>query len=234
MSAVRLNMWTSGSRRGTSSGGNDLVAVVPQSDLSGNLSAAGLAVVIEAISRAATIDFTQLEHHLPLAEDREYFQRWPGEHYKFLTGLASVLSPQLVLDIGTYHGASALALSLHSERVVTYDISDLHSIGNAYEDLCDDRPNVSQQIGDLSEADFFESQIGLIQEADLIFIDGPKDGKFEYEVVPKLVQSMKSQSLLVLDDIRFANMRDLWIGIPKPRIDVGSFAHSSGTGVVFI
>ena len=39
---------------------------------------------------------------------------------------------------------------------------------------------------------------------------------------------------MVLDDIRFAGMQDLWKNqISFPRIDLGSFGHFSGTGVVF-
>jgi len=171
---------------------------------------------------------------LPLQEDREWFTLWPGEHYAFLDGLARVVQPGLVLDVGTYHGASALVMARHARTVVTYDIVALNEIGNAYEGLTTDHKNVQQVLGDLANDVFYESQVELIRTADLVLVDGPKDGVFEYQVVPRLVQDMKQGSILILDDIRFANMVKLWKSLDKPRLDVGCFAHSSGTGVVFI
>ena len=60
-----------------------------------------------------------------MEEDRTWFDMWPGEHYKFLRSLAKVMQPKLALDIGTYHGASALAITPYSEQVFTYDIVPL-------------------------------------------------------------------------------------------------------------
>jgi predicted O-methyltransferase YrrM len=213
---------------------HELVAVPPQSDVSPSLPLDRLALVTEAIHGSSSINFAPELAGFELEEDRTWFDMWPGEHYKFLRSLAAVLRPKLALDIGTYHGASALAIAPYSEQVRTYDIVPLAQIGNAYTNLLGDNPNMTQEIGDLANPDFYGTQKSKIHEADLVIIDGPKDGVFEYKVVPKVIQDMKSGSLLVLDDIRFSNMKDLWMGIGQPRIDVGSFAHSSGTGIVFL
>jgi len=187
-----------------------------------------------AIQEAINVDPRPWADSLPLPEDRGWFTLWPGEHYAFLAGLARVVRPDLTIDIGTYHGASALALSGSSGRVITYDVVSLAHIGNAYVQLTNDHPHVEQVVGDLAAPQFFASQLSLLQAAEIVLVDGPKDGVFEYVVVPKLITVIKPGSLLILDDIRFANMQELWMSPSKPRIDVGGFAHSSGTRVVFI
>lgn len=228
-------MWLTNARRSNrEKDSHELVACPPQSDISTAIPRDGMAVVAAAVTEAVNTNLQDLAVVFPLEEDREWFTLWPGEHYAFLDGLARVVQPNLVLDVGTYHGASALVMARHARTVVTYDIVALDEIGNAYESLTIDHKNVQQVLGDLAEDAFYESQVELIRTADLVLVDGPKDGVFEYQVVPRLVQDMKQGSILILDDIRFANMAKLWKSLDKPRLDVGCFAHSSGTGVVFI
>ena len=96
------------------------------------------------------------------------------------------------------------------------------------------RKNIEQIIGDLSESTFYSMEIKKIRKADIIFIDGPKNYTFEKMMINKLLSNMKKGSLLVIDDIRFVNMLDIWQSIKKPKIDLAEFGHISGTGVVFI
>jgi hypothetical protein len=44
----------------------------------------------------------------------------------------------------------------------------------------------------------------------------------------------KNNKILIIDDIKFINMIDLWINIESPKIDISSFGHWSGTGIVDI
>ena len=213
---------------------HELVGSPPQSEISTNIPRDRLALVAAAVVEAVDADLEKMSEVFPLEEDRNWFTLWPGEHYAFLDGLTRVAKPALVLDIGTYHGASALVMASHTEKLVTYDIVPLHEIGSAFEQLTSEYTNVQQIVGDLSEHAFYESQIELITNSDLVLVDGPKDGVFEYALVPRLLQDMKEGSILVLDDIRFANMVELWKNLDRPRMDVGCFAHSSGTGVVFV
>lgn len=228
-------MWLTNARRSNrEKDSHELVACPPQSDISTAIPRERMTVVAAAVTEAVNANLHDLASVFPLLEDREWFTLWPGEHYAFLDGLAGVVQPGLVLDVGTYHGASALVMARHARTVVTYDIVALDEIGNAYKGLTTDYKNVQQVLGDLADDAFYESQVELIKTADLVLVDGPKDGVFEYQVVPRLVQDMKQGSILILDDIRFANMVKLWKCLDKPRLDVGCFAHSSGTGVVFL
>lgn len=223
-------------RRAASDAGQShkLVACPPQAEIATNLPEEGLLIVVQAIAEAVTLDMSRLAQRLPREEDQDWFALWPGEHYAFLKGLARTLRPTLVLDIGTYHGASALAMADHSTRIISYDVIPITEISGGYIRLTSDFTNVEQRIGDLAQEDFYQTQQEVVCEADVVMVDGPKDGIFEYEVVPKLLLNMKPGSLLILDDIRFENMQKLWRNLAKPRIDVGCFAHSSGAGVVFV
>jgi len=212
----------------------DLVACVPQAELKPELSRPQLQILADAVSTAVSTDLSGTSERLSLQEDREWFTTWPGEHYTLLASLAESISAQRAWDIGTYHGASALALAGVVESVVTNDVVPLSDMEGAYVALESDWPNVTQVVGNLADDHFYATHETSIADADLIVMDGPKDGRFEYAVVPRLLTTMKTGSILVMDDIRFANMRALWLGLDRPRIDVGCFGHWSGTGIVFI
>ena len=44
----------------------------------------------------------------------------------------------------------------------------------------------------------------------------------------------KKFRILILDDIQFVNMIDFWRKIKSPKLDITSFGHFSGTGIVDI
>jgi hypothetical protein len=94
---------------------------------------------------------------------------------------------------------------------------------------------ISQIIGDLSEDAIFEKNIDVLNSADVIFMDAPKDDLFEYRMAKNLsMLSRKTFKLLIVDDIQFVNMIDFWRSISSPKLDVSSFGHWSGTGIVDI
>src|SRR5437763_1523962 len=99
------------------------------------------------------------------------------------------------------------------------------------EDFEDDR--LQQQIGDLSDAAVFDLHRSLIQETELLFVDRPKDGGFERKLLRQLeTVDFHKPLLLVMDDIRFWNMLAIWQDIARPKLDLTSFGHWSGTGLV--
>ena len=73
----------------------------------------------------------------------------------------------------------------------------------------------------------------LFQSADIVFVDGPKDGMSEYKFLQNLnVLDGAAQPLLIFDDTRLLNMVDVWRKINRPKLDITSFGHWSGTGLV--
>ena len=66
-----------------------------------------------------------------------------------------------------------------------------------------------------------------------MFLDGPKDGIFEKQLLSRLASAEYFKpKILVLDDIKFMNMIPLWRSIQNPKLDLTSFGHWSGTGLV--
>jgi predicted O-methyltransferase YrrM len=168
-----------------------------------------------------------------------WVNQWPGEHYRLLIGLMGILNPRVIVEIGTYTGASALAFLEHAAqdtRIVTYDIIPWDQIDGTlltHKDFDDGR--LEQRIGDLAEPDYWATQRDLFLDADLVFLDGPKDAVFEPKMLEKLAQLRTERGfLLVVDDIRFLEMLEPWCRFPSPRLDVTSFGHWSGTGLALV
>ena len=171
------------------------------------------------------------------ADGNDFTRIWPGEHYRLLAALVKLLQPKRVVEVGTFRGLSALALKKFLPavgRITTFDLVPWESLADtclrpgAFED---DR--LQQQIGDLSDPAVFELHHSLIQETELLFVDGPKDGVFERKLLQQLETVEFHKALLVvMDDIRFWNMLAIWQDIARPKLDLTSFGHWSGTGLV--
>lgn len=164
--------------------------------------------------------------------------RWPGEHYRLLTAACDIVQPKLAVDVGTATGLSVLAMlrSPGVGRVVTFDIEPWSvskwggSTALREEDF---GPRLSQEVADLGASGVFDSFASTMSSAELIFVDGPKDGVFEPAFFAQLYFSPpKVLQLLIVDDIRVMPMVRLWHGLPAPRLDFTSFGHFSGTGLL--
>ena len=77
------------------------------------------------------------------------------------------------------------------------------------------------------------SQYDVLQKADLIFVDGSKDGISE-NVFIKLFDriSFENNPIVFFDDIKFEIMIKIWREIKHPKLDITSFGHWSGSGLV--
>ena len=171
--------------------------------------------------------------------DSKYFNIFPGEHYRILAGFIAYEKPKTIIDIGTSSGMSSrimLDYSTKDSKIVTFDLIkwdnfDSHLSKNDFKG-----GRLTQYLEDLSNIQNFRKHLSLIDKADLIFLDAPKDGIFEYSFIKNLSQSKltKKKRFLILDDIKFFNMVKLWRSIKSPKFDLTSFGHSSGTGLVDI
>ena len=193
-------------------------------------------IALAAAARALETDLTELE---PRADrcDAEHINLWPGEHYRLLAGLVETLEPKLIVEVGTFRGLGALALrksAAHRAQVITYDLYSYKSFQWPVlrdEDFGDD---FQQRLGDLSDTTYFSTQADIMSTTDLIFIDGPKDGRFERTFSELLISAGKPGAVLVFDDIRLMNMVKFWRELPLPKLDVTSFGHYTGTGIAML
>lgn len=169
--------------------------------------------------------------------DLKLVNLWPGEHYRLLAGLVEVLGARRVVEIGTGTGLSALAMlsAMPSDgRVLTFDVvpwRDYPDVILQREDFADGR--LEQRVADLSEVAAAEQHLETLQDADLIFLDAAKDGQQERRFL-ELFDGVQFTAgpILVLDDIRLWTMLEIWRSVSWPKLDVTSFGHWSGTGMV--
>lgn len=173
------------------------------------------------------------------SEDFQHFNTFPGEHYRLLKAICKHLTPRMAVEIGTYTGMGSIALMQglpDNAQLHTFDIRDWQSLPTHLHQNYFDQGKITQHLCDLSETNTFARYREILEQADLIFCDGPKDGRFEYKFLDHLqeINARDEFKLLILDDIRFPNMIDLWRSIKSPKIDISSLGHFSGTGLVDI
>ena len=169
---------------------------------------------------------------------------WPGEHYRLLASAVSVLRPLRIVEIGTNTGLSALAMRDRmppSSRLWTFDIVPWNQlrerlgceVGSFLRDSDFEDGTLCQVIGDLASKETFSKHCETLQQADLIFVDGPKDGQFEAHLLRNFEYfGLRDKCLIIFDDIRYWTMLDFWRGVTRPKLDITSFGHFSGTGLV--
>lgn len=193
-------------------------------------------IALKAVQAARSVDVSPLASRIRGAT--RYAEVWPGEHYKLLAGLVKVLEARSIVEIGTATGLSALAMLLEmpSEgRVTTFDVVPWpHYIDGTVlvnEDFADGR--LVQVIDDLQQQALVEKHRVLLESADFIFIDAAKDGLMEQRFIDnfKLLRFRRSP-IVMFDDIRVWNMLGTWRRLDRPKLDLTSFGHWSGTGLV--
>ena len=189
-------------------------------------------LLLDAARAATLIDLSPLAGRCQTPEDRLFVETWPGEHYRLLPALAKTLDATSVVEVGTYLGQGTLALALGAEKVITYDIAAWTAFPSTVLLDSDFETGIEQRIGDLSDPEYFDSQLDTLMAADLIFVDGPKDGTFERIFGTRLYEAIAGTGKVVIwDDIRLLSMVDIWRKFDVYKLDATSFGHWSGTGL---
>jgi len=191
-------------------------------------------VMVQSIALAWNHPILAVNKKLP---DSQYLNIYPGEHYRVLKAITKVMSPKVVVEVGTYTGMGSIAILegldngiLYTNDIISWEKFETHLNEKDFKDQ-----KVIQIISDLSNIHKFEKNIQILNQAEIIFVDAPKDGAFEYKFLSLLTKlDPKENKLLILDDIRFVNMIDLWLKIASPKLDISSFGHWSGTGIIDI
>ncbi len=193
-------------------------------------------IALRAANVARTLRLDDLESRCD-EPDLAWVRTWPGEHYRLLAALTKTVQAERIVEVGTFKGQGALALLAGSDvtRVTTYDLIPWDEFSDTAlrpSDFTSDR--VAQQLGDLGDADYRATQIETLRAADLIFIDGPKDGAWEDHAIPDILADLTDRRrLVVLDDIRLMPMVQLWRDLPFAKLDTTSLGHWSGTGLLW-
>lgn len=191
-------------------------------------------LALDAARLAADADVSELSARLTGPPD--YPAVWPGEHYKLLAGLVQLTQPTLVVEVGTATGLSALALKRYlpeGSRIVTFDVVPWSEYPEHVLVEADFDERLEQVIADLSVLSVAHDHAALLGQADLIFVDAAKDGAMEAKFLDNFCTvGLEPGALLVFDDIRLMNMISIWRQLQMSKLDVTSFGHWSGTGLV--
>jgi len=189
--------------------------------------------IAAARSAAKEVDFSDLAARQGC---KRWLTVWPGEHYKLLSGLVKVLRPKLVIEIGTAEGLSALAMKKYMPeggRVVTFDIMPWDQISDTILVKEDFSKGLEQRLGDLGDEKVFQKHRELLEQVEFLFVDGPKDNDFEWKLLSYLrTVKFAKPPIVMFDDTRLWSMLKFWRELPYPKLDLTSFGHSSGTGLV--
>lgn len=199
-------------------------------DLEPKPSPALIDLMLAGAAKAREVNFDDLASRSP---DARWLSIWPGAHYRLLAGLCDEINATKVIEVGTYLGLGALAMGASGSRqVITYDLIPLNAFPNVVATAADLAAwGIEQRLGNLLDEDFFRAQVDDLRTADLLFIDGPKDGHFEKAILLRLIPYLKKGAVLVLDDIRLLNMLATWRWLPLPKLDATSVGHWCGTGM---
>ena len=171
-----------------------------------------------------TMDLSALESFISTSKNKQYFNMESGkEHYRLIAYLASLLENKRFVDIGTFHGFSALALSFDKDATVTtYDIIDCIA-----DPAVKSKENITFKLMDCV------NDMDLITQSDFIVLDiDPHDGKEEVRILEAL-EKKGYKGMVLLDDIHLnAQMDAFWNSITHKKVDLTKYGHWSGTGLV--
>ena len=200
----------------------------------GSTQATSQALVDLSLQAAALAARTPITGFRPELPDSVLYNRYPGEHYRLLKAMVTLLEPESVVEIGTFTGMGSFALAQAARgRLHTFDVVPWRNFESHLSDSDFSGGRVIQHLADLADPDQFKIHQPLLDASTFIFLDGPKDGSFEARLLAQLTRlSPCAGRILVIDDIRFVNMVDNWNAIASPKLDLTSFGHWSGTGLV--
>ena len=180
------------------------------------------------------LDNFELKNHEYLV-DREYYDFKSGTNeYRLYSYLTTFFDNTTILDIGTFTGRSAIALSYNeSNRVISYDMED--HVKNPDHKIYT-KSNVQFRVKDALE-DLTED---LVRNVKIVMIDIDHYGETERVIINRL-KEVGFKGIILLDDITKHPdptinrcMNRLWDSIEDTCYDMTDYGHCTGTGVVVI
>ena len=167
--------------------------------------------------------------------DKEYYDLKSGQQeYRLYSYLTTFFNNITILDIGTYTGRSAIALSYNeTNKVISYNIVD--QIGDNNHKIYS-KKNITFKIKDVLE-DLNEE---FIKNVKIVMIDIDHNGFTEKIIIDRL-KELNFSGIIILDDITKLpdpvlneRMANLWNGIYDRKYDVTKYGHCTGTGIVTV
>lgn len=164
-----------------------------------------------------------------------YYELKSGEQeYRLYSYLSTYFNDIIILDLGTSHGTSAIALSHNNNnKIISYDIVDC--INNKNHKIYT-KENIDFRIKSVLD----DLTGDLLSKIKIVMIDIDHYGEMEKNIIDKL-EELNFSGIIILDDLfnhpdKIINesMKNLWDNIKYKKIDVTKYGHWSGTGIVFM
>jgi predicted O-methyltransferase YrrM len=164
---------------------------------------------------------SHIEHIHPHAN--EWFHLESGkEHYRLLIHLSYCYNNIQISDIGTYRGASAIALAQNqNNKVISLDVGVFRN----------EIPysNIEFLVGSFQNDSTIQEKI---LKSELIFLDIDHLYHNEIWFYNFLVQN-NWKGIMLCDDIHLSEeMERFWSEIKHEKYDITQYGHHSGTGIV--
>ncbi len=189
----------------------------------------------KAAERSLSIDLKDISARIANSQVN-YIDIFPGEHYRLLSAITEIIKPKLIIELGTHLGYSSLCMKKFlpaDGKIVTFDIIPWNKFDDTILNAADFDQQMEQCTDDVTDHATFRKYEALFSGADIVFMDALKDGVQEYRFLENFSKMKFSKKcLFVFDDVRLWNMLDIWYNMSKPKLDMTSFGHWSGTGLV--
>ena len=182
---------------------------------------------------------SEIENNSSRQYEFEYknMNNFPGEHYRLLVSIINIEEFHNFTEIGTGSGiASKVILQKTDCNINTFDIVPWVQNNSHLTKKEFNNERLKQHVENLGTKEIFNKNIPLILDSNLILLDANKDGKFEDSFLSQISKlTFKNEfRILFIDDIRYFTMYEIWKKIKSPKLDLTSFGHWSGSGLVDI
>jgi predicted O-methyltransferase YrrM len=156
------------------------------------------------------------------------------QEYKLYSYLTTFFNETVILDIGTSHGTSAVALSHNiNNKVISYDIVDCIRNPNH---IIYKKENIEFKIKNVLQ----DLNSDFLKNIKIIMIDIDHYGEMEQKIIEKLIE-LNFSGIVILDDVfnhpdHYINycMKKIWDNIKTPKFNVTKYGHWSGTGIILM
>ena len=191
--------------------------------------------MVEIILSNEILDNFVMNNYEYLVTPTYYELKSGQQEYRLYSYLSTYFNDTIILDLGTSHGTSAIALSHNNNnKVISYDIVDC--INNKNHKIYT-KENIEFRIKNVLDDDLNRVFLSKIK---IVMIDIDHYGEMEKNIIDKL-EELNFSGIIILDDlfnhpdqIINESMKNLWDNIKYKKIDVTKYGHWSGTGIVFM
>lgn len=178
------------------------------------------------------LDKFELKNHDFLVDKNYYDLKSGQQEYRLYSYLSTLFNDTTILDIGTYNGRSAVALSYNeNNKVISYDINNngIKDVNHKIYTKSNIKFKIKNVLDDLNEE--------FLKDVKIVLIDIDHFYTIEKMMIDKL-KELGYDGIILLDDIihpspkEFEAMQKLWNEIEDEKYDITKYGHWSGTGLI--